>query len=121
MPGASPALLAPEQASGAADLDDRTDIYALGAILYSILTLQPPVEGKTIDEMLAKVTSGNIRPPTECGRKTGRRKADLGPGAKDDGQLKHLPRGEVPAGAPTTPQPAFSDWLRRITERPQGG
>jgi serine/threonine protein kinase/WD40 repeat protein len=57
----TPQYMSPEQASGRAyDLDERTDIYALGAILYAILTLRPPVEGATLDELLSKVRSGEI-------------------------------------------------------------
>ncbi len=43
----TPAFMAPEQAAGeAAKLDEQTDVYALGAILYSILTWeQSPFEG----------------------------------------------------------------------------
>ena len=41
----TPAFMAPEQARGeVSTLDERADIYALGAILYTILTLRPPVE-----------------------------------------------------------------------------
>ena len=57
----TPQYMSPEQASGRAfDLDERTDIYALGAILYAMLTLRPPVEAETLDEMLSKVRSGDI-------------------------------------------------------------
>ncbi|MDD4873059.1 MAG: protein kinase [Kiritimatiellae bacterium] len=39
----SPEFMAPEQAMGKSNkLDRRTDIYSLGAILYNILTLNPP-------------------------------------------------------------------------------
>ncbi|NBV33654.1 MAG: hypothetical protein EBR81_07695, partial [Proteobacteria bacterium] len=57
----TPQYMSPEQAQGRlAELDERSDIYSLGAILYSILTLRPPVEGTTLDELLTKVRSGQI-------------------------------------------------------------
>lgn len=61
----TPRYMAPEQAEGRIeDIDERTDIYALGAILYTILTLHPPVSGDSVDEVLTKVVSGAITSPT---------------------------------------------------------
>lgn len=61
----TPRYMAPEQAEGRIeDIDERTDIYALGAILYAILTLHPPVGGETVNEVLTHVASGVISPPT---------------------------------------------------------
>lgn len=40
-------------------LDARSDVFSLGGILYAILTLRPPVEGKTVQEVLAKVSSAS--------------------------------------------------------------
>jgi len=56
----TPAYMPPEQASGLVDrLDERADVFALGAILCEILTGLPPYRGKT-DEIISKAAQAEL-------------------------------------------------------------
>jgi len=60
----SPPYMAPEQARGQGErVDARTDVYGLGAVLYYLLTGQPPHEGKTLIEALEQARDAPIIPP----------------------------------------------------------
>ncbi|MEO6740436.1 MAG: protein kinase [Chthoniobacteraceae bacterium] len=68
----TPQYMSPEQASGRiAEMDARSDIFSLGGILYTIVTLRRPVEGTTLEEVLRKVASGSITAPSEFDAPTG--------------------------------------------------
>ena len=56
-------FMAPEQAGGSKD--ERTDIYALGALLYYLLCEQAPHIGNSRDELLEHTLHGDIRNPRE--------------------------------------------------------
>ena len=64
----TPQFMSPEQAAGE-PLDVRSDVYALGAILYNILTLHAPFNDRDIDRLLGKVTKGDFPHPSSFNRK----------------------------------------------------
>jgi hypothetical protein len=50
----TPHYMSPEQASGHADIDGRSDIYSLGVMAYAMLAGRLPFEGKTAADILAQ-------------------------------------------------------------------
>jgi eukaryotic-like serine/threonine-protein kinase len=60
----SPGFMAPEQISPAFGMRSiKTDIYCLGAILYSILTHRTPIEGSSLDAITKRTISKGIVAP----------------------------------------------------------
>jgi serine/threonine-protein kinase len=58
----TPAFMAPEQLRGRHDqLDQQTDVFGMGAVLYSVLTGQAPFEADSMEETLARARKGKIR------------------------------------------------------------
>jgi serine/threonine protein kinase len=97
----SPGFMAPEQAHGdVEEIDQRTDIYSLGAILFNILSLHQHVEGDSVQDILEAMISGRNESPVELIR----RKAGEGKVVK----LPHCPAGRIP--------PALSDITMKALE-----
>ncbi len=65
----TPAYMSPEQAAGRLDeLGSASDVYSLGAVLYSLLTGRAPFTDGNLDAMLRKVKAGEFPPPRQVSR-----------------------------------------------------
>jgi eukaryotic-like serine/threonine-protein kinase len=68
----TPLYMSPEQVrGGGGDIDARTDVYSVGAVLYEMLTLVEPLRGSQVQETFDKIV--NEMPPPPAERAPGRR------------------------------------------------
>jgi serine/threonine-protein kinase len=126
----TPEYMAPEQAEGRGkDLDERTDVFGLGTVLYRILTGKPPYEGSTV-EAIAKARRCDFVSPLDMPerllpkgivrivlRAMAAKPEDRYPSAKElrkdvDEFLRggwHLPVGRFPKGTTIVEEGAFGD------------
>jgi eukaryotic-like serine/threonine-protein kinase len=58
----TPHYMSPEQAMGEREITARSDVYALGAVLYEMLTGEPPFTGTTAQAVVARVLTESPRP-----------------------------------------------------------
>jgi len=99
----TPQYMSPEQARGDNDkVDEHSDIYSLGVILYHLMTLKAPFAGRDAEEVMENVRLGRITPY---------------PAPSVDGRLPHLPSGKIPASLGPVALKAMSlDPARRYTQ-----
>jgi serine/threonine-protein kinase len=123
----TPSYMAPEQASGRnEDIGPAADIYSLGAILYELLTGQPPFAAENPLDVLLDVLSGDpllprrINPkiprPLEliclkCLSKSPADRYESAEALADD--LDRFARGEPPLVRPPSRSQRVWSWMRR--------
>ncbi|MBP85301.1 MAG: protein kinase [Planctomycetaceae bacterium] len=71
----TPLYMSPEQVRGSKSIDERSDIFSMGVVLYEVLALREPFRGRTIDVTFKNILNLTPKPPSEVavGRKISKR------------------------------------------------
>jgi len=64
-PMGTPYYMSPEQLRGQKTVDARTDVYALGVVLYECLTARRPFEAESLPELIFRIVEGQWLAPSE--------------------------------------------------------
>lgn len=61
----TPLYMSPEQVDGKRGIDERTDMFSVGVVLYESLALREPFRGQDIDETFDNIKHAQVPPPSE--------------------------------------------------------
>ncbi len=98
----TPGFLAPEQIAQDASRTpgELADVYSLGAVLYSILTLRPTIRAGTVKDMLRAILAGDFAAPESfnaADASAGRKPKETRAGSTRRGGFPHCPDGWIPS------------------------
>lgn len=121
----TPEYMSREQAEGRR-VDERADVYAIGAMLYHLIAGAPPFEGKSSEEVLAKILADEPRPievreprvPPELAaiirKALATSRSDRYPTARElTDDLKRFTTGQLVTAQSYTPFLLFKRWAHR--------
>ena len=60
----TPLYMSPEQVDGNRGIDERTDVFSVGVVLYEMLALREPFRGANIDETFHNIKNVDVVPPS---------------------------------------------------------
>lgn len=98
----TPMYMAPEQVSGREGITERTDVYALGAMLYQVITGRTPYDAETVSQVYEKILRDEPVPPRK-----------IEPGASWELEVVALKALEKEPSRRYPSAAAFADELRR--------
>lgn len=61
----TPLYMSPEQVDGKRSIDERSDMFSVGVVLYEALALREPFRGQNIDETFQNIKHAQVAPPSE--------------------------------------------------------
>lgn len=64
--GGTPLYMSPEQVSGSRLVDERTDVYSLGVVMYEMLAQKEPFRGQNLEETFDNILNKQPQPPREA-------------------------------------------------------
>ena len=67
----TPLYMSPEQVLGQAYLDERTDIFSMGVVMYEMLAYREPFRGRTVGETFDRIINETPVPPREAAPERG--------------------------------------------------
>jgi len=60
----TPLYMSPEQVNGRQHIDERTDVFSMGVLIYEMLVFKEPFRGRNVKETFARILHAQPKPPS---------------------------------------------------------